>query len=1550
MKIVFKRVLSISMVLVMLISMISSIGFSVSAATYSGTCGDNLTWTLDTSTGVLNITGTGDMFNYTSSSRAPWYLYSSYIKMVNIGDSVTYIGDFAFSDCSEMRSVTIGVSVTSIGNDAFGNCYYLTSVEIKDIASWCGIKFGSLSSNPLTYMGDLVFEGQTVYDLVIPDGVTSIGDVAFGTCSSLRSVKIPGSVTSIGESAFAVCLNLTSVTIGNGVTSIGGNAFGNCSSLTSVTIPDSVTSIGVNPFDNTALYNDDSNWENGILYIGKHLIEANTSISGSYTIKEGTLTIADSAFRSCSGLTNVMIPNSVINIGDSAFADCTNLTITCYKDSYVDTYAQKYLIPVEYITDYVAEGTCGDNLTWTLDDNGTLTISGTGDMYDYDYDTSPFYEYKNEILSIIVKPGVTSIGDFAFCNLYQLTYESDVILPEGLISIGEGAFDSCYAMAWPIMPQSLQYIGYGAFRNCNCMDSVVIPGGVKVVAMDTFNQVYSLKSVEFSEGVERIEDYAFVDCYNLTYVTIADSVTYIDDEAFMCTDHHLPQYMCDCSYCNNFTIICSRGSYADSFAKEKGIPVEYLDTYVAEGICGDNLTWTLDDNGTLTISGTGDMYDYDYDYDTSPFYEYKNEILSIIVKPGVTSIGDCAFYNLYKLENPSDVILPEGLISIGQGAFDSCHSMDWPIMPQSLQYIGYGAFSDCNCMGSAVIPGGVKVVAYEIFDQGYSLYSVEFSEGVERIEDNAFVDCLNLTYVTIADSVTYIDDEAFICTFGDHPLPQYMCDCSYCNNFTIICSRGSYADSFAKEKGIPVEYLDTYVAEGICGDNLIWTLDENGVLVISGTGDMYDYSFDTSPFYKNTDIKTVIIEEGVTSIGKYAFNFCSQMSEIIIPATVTTIGEDAFSWCIQMSEISIPANVTYIGEIFDNCSSLESITVDENNQYYSSDEYGVLFNKGLTKLIRFPRSSKTLTYDIPDTVIEISEKAFYFCTEIQSITLPDSIESIRDQAFCGCYKLLNMRIPENVNCIGYNAFNYCQILSSITVDENNNYYSNDDYGILYNKEKTTLLRCPSGLNITKYEIPDTVITIESHAFEGNDYITNVTIPASVNRIGLYAFDECSKLNNVILPHGIKEISYHTFSNCDSLTNILIPDSVESIDGWAFSYCKSLESITIPKSVTLMSNYTFSGIENKVIIRCYKDSYAEKYAAENSITYNYACSEITTENYTIALDNAYQLSHIRFAGGIYETSADIKNAPDCVDLNTSVITDNTENDIFRYEMADGGIYTLWIKMTDGTTYIKTVDMSVMTQEVVHDGVTMTVKNLYGVKDYFIAKGKHTTYSDVKANSVVQITKNKIGTKHDYTYILSEPGVYTVCVRYDDTTRAHEFITVELTVTEPTFTANGLQLKVGNLDGVKVIRTAYGEYNTPGEIKRAQGARAFTAKTIAKSGDEYTIQYRENGIVTVAVVYNNGYEVIYKYNVTKKVPVMTQEGSTVTFGNLDDLKVIRYAEGTYTTSNQIKNAHGSKSIQGYKIETESYSVTLTPGTYTFCVQYNDESYNYYTVTVN
>ncbi len=207
--------------LTLFLAFAASVG-TLFAETYSGICGDNLTWTLDTETGVFTVSGSGAMKNYTNNTNTPWYSYRSSITTVTIDNGVTSIGSYAFFNCS-LTSIEIPNSVTSIGSSAFYNCSKLTAVNISDIAAWCKIAFSSEYANPLYYAHNLDLNGTLVTDLIIPSNITSINNYAFHGCSSLTSVTIPNSVTSIGSNAFSSCSSLTSIEIPNSVTSIGSS-------------------------------------------------------------------------------------------------------------------------------------------------------------------------------------------------------------------------------------------------------------------------------------------------------------------------------------------------------------------------------------------------------------------------------------------------------------------------------------------------------------------------------------------------------------------------------------------------------------------------------------------------------------------------------------------------------------------------------------------------------------------------------------------------------------------------------------------------------------------------------------------------------------------------------------------------------------------------------------------------------------------------------------------------------------------------------------------------------------------------------------------------------------------------------------------------------------------------------------------------------------------------------------------------------------------------------------------------------------------------------
>ena len=288
---------------------------NISATVYSGSCGTNARYTLDTTTGVLSITGTGAMTDY-SSKKAPWYSQSSYIKTIEIADGITSIGQSAFTYCKYCTSITVPKSITSIGIGAFASCSSLTSITIP---------------NGVTSIGTSVFSNcSSLTSIIIPNSVTEIGVSAFSYCTSLTSITIPNNVTSIGMAAFYGCSSLTSITISNNITSIEVNTFAGCSSLTAVTIPKNVTSIGKSAFAQ-CIKLASVTIPNSVTSIGETAFDCCTALT-SITIPNSVTSIGISAFNGA-GLTSVSIPNSVTSIEGGSFASCLKLTSVTIPNS-----------------------------------------------------------------------------------------------------------------------------------------------------------------------------------------------------------------------------------------------------------------------------------------------------------------------------------------------------------------------------------------------------------------------------------------------------------------------------------------------------------------------------------------------------------------------------------------------------------------------------------------------------------------------------------------------------------------------------------------------------------------------------------------------------------------------------------------------------------------------------------------------------------------------------------------------------------------------------------------------------------------------------------------------------------------------------------------------------------------------------------------------------------------------------------------------------------------------------------------------------------------
>ncbi|MBQ4561647.1 MAG: InlB B-repeat-containing protein [Clostridia bacterium] len=347
---------------------------------------------------------------------------------------------------------------------------------------------------------------------------------------------------------------------------------------------------------------------------------------------------------------------------------------------------------------------------------------------------------------------------------------------------------------------------------------------------------------------------------------------------------------------------------------------------------------------------------------------------------------------------------------------------------------------------------------------------------------------------------------------------------------------------------------------------------------------------------------------------------------------------------------------------------------------------------------------------------------------------------------------------------------------------------------------------------------------------------------------------------------------------------------------------------------------------------------------------------SVDNYTVIIDGITDVKEIRFAIGRYTSGSEIKAAEKNLTLDAATVAKYTSEGRFTYDLPWMGEYTFWVRFNDGTSEFLYTNVNEVDPYVTSYGVKLTVNDFgENYKDAWLAKGRFNSYSEIKSSTAFkyQASKTKLDnyakTTHDFTYTMEEPGDYTVLIRYND--GSFDVIHHTLTVTTPVLEEDGLRAVIHNIPDIKIIRTAYGHYTSVADIKKASTVRYFNNKTAIKDAEEYMIQYREEGEVTIIVEYNDGYKHYFYYNVAKKVPTYTLEGNRITFGDLDDLYIIRYAAGKYTTAGNIKNAPGSMFKKAEDINGNGQIIIdgLTAGRWSFMVQYNDESYNFYLITV-
>ena len=724
----------------------------------------------------------------------------------------------------------------------------------------------------------------------------------------------------------------------------------------------------------------------------------------------------------------------------------------------------------------IASGTCGaqgDNLTWVLTEDGTLTISGSGKMQGYiNPSKAPWYSNRTKILSAVVDDGVTSIGFSAFDGCSSLT---SVTIPKGVTYISNFAFEDCSSLTSVTIPESVTSIGNSAFSGCSNLTSVTIPEGVTSIGYRTFWGCSSLTSVTIPESVTSIGSQAFYNCSKLKHVYYGGSD--LQWKEIQIESNNKPLTDATIHYATPHIHKLQAVPEAAATCTQDGTNAYYVCTECGKAFQdADGTVETTREAEIIPASGHTEVID--------------ERVEPTCTEPGKTEGKHCSVCNKILLAQKE--IPANGHTEVIDKGYDA-----------TCTETGLSDGKHCSVCSEILVKQEV------IPALGHDMTKTEAVEP------------------------TYWET-------GNH---EYY-TCSRCEKV--------FKDEAGKtETTVEAEILEKLpsIASGESG-MLKWALNEDGTLTISGSGYMLDYSTSfVAPWYtKRTKILSVVVEDGVTCVGDYAFYACLKLASVTLPEGINSIGYSSFRDCTKLAEVNIPNSVTSIGSsVFSGCSSLTSVTIPE----------------GVTSIgnSAFDGCSSLTSVTIPEGVTSIVDSAFRGCSSLTSVTIPEGVTSIGNQTFYNCSSLTSVTIPEGVTSIGSSAFEDCSGLTSVTIPES--VTSIDSYAFH---------GCSS---LTSVTIPDGVASIDRGVFYGCSSLTSVTIPEGVTSIGREAFFDCSGLTSVTIPEGVTSIGEQTFYGCSGLISVTIPKGVTSIGYLAFSGCRSLTGVTIPESVTSIGDMAFN---------------------------------------------------------------------------------------------------------------------------------------------------------------------------------------------------------------------------------------------------------------------------------------------------------------------------------------------------------------------------------------
>ena len=1011
------------------------------ATVASGKCGDSAKWTLDAA-GTLTISGSGKTWDFIDedwNANAPWYDASLRlrIKKVVVEKGITYVGTRAFYDCSEMTSVSLPTTLETMGADVFMYCTGLTSVTIPD-----GVTFIS---------GDFFLGCTSLKSVTLPDSLWETGGCTFMYCTSLTSVRLPATLLSISWQMFKDCKSLTSLTIPRSVVNVMQDAFSGCTALKNVT------------YTGTA-----ADWKALTIYSGNEaLTRANVRCTGSTVLTAPTLTLSVSKkgqptlkWNAVSGAAGYQIWCSY-DSGDRTgpwYHWLTNLDkgTASFTDDRELEKGWTYTYKVRAYTASGSMGTFSNEVTITYQPKQTLaapTVTAGLDDQGYPALTWPAVP---DAAQYEVYRAASEDGNFAqLAAVTSNSYTNSAVLTDGaayyykvraLDSDGEaGPFSDVVSVTYTARPALVASgkCGDSASWKLDADGVLTITGAGPMAdygqhASDNCapwrTYANDIKKVVVQKGVTAIGSYAFASLERVTSVTIPEGVTSIGSSAF-----------------ENCGLMAYGGLGAVTLP-------EGLTTIGSSAFSGSYMDSLTLPESLRTIGGAA--------FEKSP-------LKTLTIPGGVTSIGNGAF----KSSHLTSIQLPDGA-QLGAMLFYQCYELTDVTLPADLTVIGDSMFENCTKLTHVTIPSGVTRIEREAFTMCGALEEIRLPEGVETIGVIAFSGCVAMTGAYLPRSLTTIESGAF----------------SACRSLTDVYYGGTAAEWLAisvADRNDPLLNAALHctgsatVASGKCGDSAKWTLDADGVLTITGAGPMADYGA-YGPWYiaHLTDIKKVVVQEGVTTIGDHAFANLSYVTSVTIPSSITSIGAHAFEKCRLGGAVTLPEGLTAIGDFAFSGSGMASLT-------------------------------------LPESLRTIGNSAF-LCCSLRELTIPDGVTSIGTGAFCNA-SLTSVKLPASGVTLGDSLFQECEKLTEVTLPA--------DLTVI---GPSMFENCGSLKNVT---IPSGVTRIEREAFTMCGALEEIRLPEGVETIGVIAFSGCVAMTGAYLPRSLTTIESGAFSACRSLTDV-----------------------------------------------------------------------------------------------------------------------------------------------------------------------------------------------------------------------------------------------------------------------------------------------------------------------------------------------------------------------------------------------------------------------------